>query len=170
MKFLKKIFSIFLLSFLFAGQLNSMEPIGYVDIDFIIKNSDIGKKTLEKINNLNQKNIIDLKKKEKILKDLEQQIASKKNIISKEALDEEIIIFRKKVDEFKNDQKKIINDFNEFKEKEIQVIFKKISPIINIYMEKNSLKILFDAKNIFMARNDLNLTEDILKEINQEIK
>ena len=50
------------------------------------------------------------------------------------------------------------------------MIFKKISPIINSYMEKNSLKILFDAKNIFMARNDLNLTEDILKEINQEIK
>ena len=170
MKFLKKIFSIFLMSFLFASQLNSMEPIGYVDIDFIIKNSDIGKKTLEKINNLNQQNIDDLKNKEKILKDLEQQIANKKNVISKKVLDEEIVIFRKKVDEFKNDQKKIINDFNKFKEKEIQIIFKKISPIINSYMEKNSLKILFDAKNIFMARNDLNLTEDILKEINQEIK
>ena len=37
-------------------------------------------------------------------------------------------------------------------------------------MEKNSVKILFDAKNIFMARNDLNLTNDILEAINKETK
>ena len=37
-------------------------------------------------------------------------------------------------------------------------------------MEKNSLKILFDSKNIFMARNDLNLTNDLLDVINKEAK
>ena len=37
-------------------------------------------------------------------------------------------------------------------------------------MKTKSIKILFDAKNIFMARNDLNLTNDILKEINKEAK
>ena len=54
--------------------------MAYIDIDFILKNSDIGKKTLEKINTQNNINIQDLKKKEKILKDLEIEIASKKNI------------------------------------------------------------------------------------------
>ena len=56
------------------------------------------------------------------------------------------------------------------KKKEIDKVFQTISPIINSYMEKNSVKILFDAKNIFMARNDLNLTNDILKAINKEAK
>jgi Skp family chaperone for outer membrane proteins len=37
-------------------------------------------------------------------------------------------------------------------------------------MEKKSIKILLDAQNIFMARNDLNFTDDILKEINNSIK
>jgi Skp family chaperone for outer membrane proteins len=37
-------------------------------------------------------------------------------------------------------------------------------------MEKNSVKILFDAKNVFMARNDINLTNDILDVINKEVK
>ena len=37
-------------------------------------------------------------------------------------------------------------------------------------MEQKSVKILFDAKNIFMARNDLNLTNDILEAINKETK
>ena len=170
MNYLNKLFSIFLLFFLFTNTSFSNEPVAYIDIDFILKNSNIGKKSLEKINTQNNKNIQDLKKKEKILKDLEIEIASKKNIISKEAFDKEVIIFRKNIDQFKIEQKQVIKDFNDYKKKEIDKVFQTISPIINSYMEKNSVKILFDAKNIFMARNDLNLTNDILEAINKEVK
>ncbi|MDA9687149.1 OmpH family outer membrane protein [bacterium] len=111
-----------------------------------------------------------LKKNENILKELEVEIASKKNIISKEAFDKEVISFKEKVNKFKIEQKKMIKDFNNYKKNEVDLIFKKISPIINEYMEKNSVKILLDAKNVFMARNDLNLTNDILKEINKGVK
>tara|TARA_X000000368_G_scaffold248209_1_gene196042 strand:- start:293 stop:760 length:468 start_codon:yes stop_codon:yes gene_type:complete len=148
----------------------SNETVAYIDIDFIIKNSNIGKITLETIKNRNNKNIDLLKKKEQILKDLESEISSKKNIISKEAFEKEAIIFSEKVNKFKGEQQKMIKDFNEYKKKEIDAIFQKISPIINAYMKKKSIKILFDSKNILMARNDLNLTNDILNEINKEIK
>ena len=37
-------------------------------------------------------------------------------------------------------------------------------------MEKNSVNILLDSKNIFMGSKDSNLTEDILNKINKEIK
>ena len=170
MNYLNKLFSIFVLFFLFTNTSFSNESVAYIDIDFILKNSDIGKKSIEKINAQNNINIQDLKKKEKILKDFEIEIASKKNIISKEAFDKEVIIFRKNIDQFKIEQQQIIKDFNDYKKKEIDKVFKIISPIINSYMEKNSVKILFDAKNIFMARNDLNLTSDILEVINKEAK
>jgi len=170
MNYLNKLFSIFLIFFLFTNSSFSNESVAYIDIDFILKNSDIGKKSLEKINIQNNINIQDLKKKEKILKDLEIEIASKKNIISKEAFDKEVIIFRKNIDQFKIEQQQIIKDFNDYKKKEIDKVFQIISPIINTYMEKNSVKILFDAKNIFMARNDLNFTNDILEAINKETK
>ena len=170
MKFLNKLLSIIILFFLFTNLSYSNESIAYVDIDFILKNSEIGKKTLEKINVLNNQNINDLKNKEKILKDLEIEISNKKNVISKEAFNQEVIIFQEKVNNFKLEQKKIIKDFNDYKKKEIDNIFQKISPIINSYMEKKSIKILFDAKNIFMARNNLNLTNDLLKDINEKIR
>ena len=170
MNYLNKLFSIFLLFFLFSNTSFSNEPVAYIDIDFILKNSDIGKKSLEKINTQNNINIQDLKKKEKILKDLEIEIASKKNIISKEAFDKEVTVFRKNIDQFKIEQQQIIKDFNDYKKKEIDKVFQIISPIINSYMETNSVKILFDAKNIFMARNDLNLTNDLLEAINKEAK
>ena len=37
-------------------------------------------------------------------------------------------------------------------------------------MEENSIYLLFDSKNIFMGAKKLNLTEDILKKINNELK
>ena len=63
MKFLNKSFFIFIFFFFNIAQVNSSEPIAYIDMDFIIKNSEIGKKTLNSINNLNVKNINEIKKK-----------------------------------------------------------------------------------------------------------
>ena len=78
--------------------------------------------------------------------------------------------FKKKFQEFSKEKNKIVKEFNIFKKKEIENIFKKINPIINDYMEENSVNLLFDSKNIFMGVKKLDLTEDILKKINNEFK
>ena len=170
MTFSNRLFFIFIFFFLNFAQAKSSEPIAYIDMDFIIKNSEIGKKALNSINNLNDKNISTLKKKEKLLKDLENEIISKKNIISKEQLDKEILILKEKANKFKEDQSKMVKDFKDYKKKEFDVILSKISPIINAYMEKRSVKILLDSKNILIGRSNLNLTDEVIKEINEKIE
>ena len=170
MTFSNRLFFIFIFFFFNFSQVNSSESIAYIDMDFIIKNSQIGKKKFKLINNLNQKNIDELKKKEKILNDLESEIISKKNIISKENFDKEVLLFKEKAKKFKEDQSKMIEDFNNFKKKELDAILNKISPIINAYMEKKSVKILLDSKNILIGRSNLNLTNEVIKEINEKIK
>ena len=37
-------------------------------------------------------------------------------------------------------------------------------------MEENSVSLLFDSKNIFMGAKDFDLTDDLLKKINKELK
>ena len=170
MKFSNKLLFIFLSFFLNITAVNSSEPIAYIDMDFILKNSNIGKKTLDSINILNNKNISELNKKEKILKDLENAIINKKNIISKENFDKEVLLFKEKANKFKEDQLKMVKNFNDYKKKELDGILSKISPIINTYMEKKSVKILLDSKNILIGRSNLNLTNDVIKELNEKIK
>ena len=169
MKFSSRLFFI-LIFFLNITQTNSSEPIAYIDMDFIIQNSEIGKKTLDSIKILNDKNINVLKKKEKILKDLESKIISKKNIISKDNFDKEVLLLKDKANKFKQEQSKMVKDFNNFKKRELDGILNKISPIINAYMEKKSVKILLDSKNILIGRSNLNLTNEVIKEINEKIK
>ena len=170
MKYFNRLILIIIIFFSFINISISKENLAFVNVDYLIQNSNIGKKLLANINDKDKKNLDNLKKKNKILQDLESSIKKKKNVISDEAYNKEVIDFKKKLQEFSKEKNKIVKEFNIFKKKEIENIFKKINPIIKNYMEENSVDILFDSKNIFMGAKKLNLTEDILKKINNELK
>ncbi|MDC0922232.1 OmpH family outer membrane protein [Candidatus Pelagibacter sp.] len=170
MRYFNRLILIITIFFSFTNASISKENIGFVNVDYLIQNSNIGKKLLANINDKDKKNLDNLKKKNQILQDLESSIKKKKNVISDEAYNKEVIDFKKKFQEFSKEKNKIVQEFNIFKKKEIKNIFKKINPIINDYMEENSVNLLFDSKNIFMGVKKLNLTEDILKKINNELK
>ena len=157
------------LNFTSLAKTDSEDIIAIINIDYVIQNSNIGKKFLSNIKSQDQKNLDNLKNKNIFLQELESSIKKKKNIISSEAYDKEVLEFKKKFQEFSNEKNQIVREFNDFKQKELENLFKIINPIINDYMEQNSVKILFDSKNIFMSVNELNLTEDILKKINDEL-
>ena len=169
MNYLHKFLLIFFIFFISTNLSNSKET-AFVDIDYMVANSNIGKKVLENINKLDKKNVENLRKKNKSLQELEITIKNKKNVISEDAFNNEVISFQKKVQEFKVEKNKIVKNFNNFKRKELENVFKKISPIINDYMEENSISVLLDSKNIFMGSKKSNLTEDILDKINKELK
>jgi outer membrane protein len=170
MRYFNRLILIITIFFSFTNASISKENIGFVNVDYLIQNSNIGKKLLANINDKDKKNLDNLKKKNQILQDLESSIKKKKNVISDEAYNKEVIDFKKKFQEFSKEKNKIVKEFNVFKKKEIENIFKKINPIINNYMEENSVNLLFDSKNIFMGAKKLNLTDDILKKINNELK
>ena len=75
MKTLFKI-SIFYLFFLQSALSN--EKIAYLDIDFILSNSNKGMSIIKLLEKTNQDNITKLQEKEKILKKMESDIDKKK--------------------------------------------------------------------------------------------
>jgi outer membrane protein len=170
MRYFNRLILIITIFFTFINPSISEENIAFVNIDYLIQNSNIGKKMLTNISNIDKNNLDNLKKKNKILQDLELSIKKKKNVISDEAYNKEVIDFKKKFQEFSKEKNNTVKEFNVFKKKEIENIFKKINPIINSYMEENSVDLLLDSKNIFMGARKLDLTEDILKKINKEFK
>ena len=169
MKYLNK-FLLIIFIFFMSMNLTISKETAFIDIEYIIENSNIGKKVLININKLDKENIEKLKRNNKLLQELEINIKNKKNIISEEAFKKEVILYQSKINEYKEDKNKIVKNFNDFKKKELENVFKKITPIINNYMEENSVSVLFDSKNIFMGSKKSNITEDILERINKEFK
>ena len=170
MNSIQKFFLILFLIIISLGNSYSSEKVAFIDIDYIIQNSLIGKKMLNEIKDIDTKNLDKLKKKNKILKDLETEINNKKNIISEDAFKAEVVSFRKKLQDFTNEKNQMKNEFNEYKKNKIQDIFKKINPVINEYMQTNLVDILLDKKDIFIGRKEVNLTMELLDQINKKIK
>ena len=82
---------IIFISFTFTNLAISNENIAFVNIDYLIENSNIGKKLLAEKNNKDKKNLENLKKKNNILEELEKSIKKKKNIITDEAYNKEVL-------------------------------------------------------------------------------
>jgi Skp family chaperone for outer membrane proteins len=158
---------IFFLLFLIS-PLSANEKTAFINIDYIIKNSNAGIKVLNKIDNLNKKNLDLLEKKNKSLKELESSIINKKNIISENEYNIEIQALKQKIQDFTKEKNQIVREFNAFKNNELEKILNLFKPIISDYMRRNSINILIDSKNVFMANNNSNITEIILKEINKQ--
>jgi len=164
-----KILLIILIFFSSIKFASANDQVAFIDIDYIIKNSNIGKETLEKINKLDEENIKKLKAQNKELKEQEIELKNKENIISSEAFEEEVKKLRKKIAIFSNEKNIMVKNLSQFKKVELDKVFKKIGPIVSKYMENNSITMVFDTKNMFMGNSKSDITEEILKEINNSL-
>jgi len=84
-----KFFKFFLITIFFFNinnYLQANEKIAFININYIINNSNIGKSTLKKLESINQKNIKTLQSQQKKIKDENDEIQKIKNVISKEEL------------------------------------------------------------------------------------
>jgi len=144
--------------------------IVYIDMNFILSNSNHGKLILKELENKNKTNINELESKEKILKDLEKKITNQKNILSKEDLEKKINDLKKKIVIFNEDKDKLSKEFNVIKNKSITDFMKNIEPLVSNYIKDNSINIVLDKKNVIMGNKDQDITFKILEIVDNNIK
>ena len=164
-----KIKSVIVLFFLLISTTyaNSSDKVSFIDIDFILKNSNFGKSILNEIENLNKKNIDELKNKKKELKKKEEEIKSKKKILSEEEFKKEVDLLKEKIKKYRIYKDELVKDFNQNKNKKLNLFFKEVNPIIQKFMDKNSIDILLDRKNVFIGKKNSDITNQIIQELNK---
>ena len=170
MNYKKNLIYILIIFFSTISLSKSNENIVYIDLDNIVKNTKAGKSIIDKLKVSKDSALKKFEKKEKALKKVEEDINKQKNVISKEELKNKISDFRKEIATFRNDREKLINDFNIKKIQEFEKFFKKITPIIGEYVEEKNIDIVLDKKNIFLANKNNDITNEIIKLIDDKIK
>ena len=170
MKYNKNLIYILIIFFSTISLSKSNENIAYIDLDNIVKNTKAGKSIIDKLKVSKDSALKKFEKKEKALKKVEEDLNKQKNVLSKEELKNKISDFRKEIASFRNDREKLINDFNTKKIQEFDKFFKKITPIIGEYVEQKNIDIVLDKKNIFLANKNNDITNEIIKLIDDKIK
>ena len=160
----------FILFFLLTSLSYSSEKIVYLDVDFILANSEKGKLILSNLEKKNKENIKILQSKEKTLKDEETEIIKQKNIISEVSYKEKVNKLKNKIDTFKIDKDKLVKNFNQLRRQEINKFIKLVDEILGEYVEKNAIDLVLNKKDILMGKNKYNITNEILELVNKSNK
>ena len=148
--------------------LNVNAEIAFIDINYILNNSNVGKSLnshLEKINNNNiqmfQEIENELIKKEKVL-------IAQQNVITDEEFKKKINILSEEVKKYKNDKNISKEEFNKIKILNTKKILKMINPIITKYVENNAISLVIPKKNIVVGKKKLDITSKILDILNNQ--
>ena len=165
-----KILLFFSISFFVNNSAYAESNIMYIDLDYIVSNSNPGKKLFEDLKNRENLKINELKEKEKELKNEENKILGSKNLISEDQLKTDIETFKKKLSEYKVFKEDEISKLKEIRNQEVTNLLNSINLIIETYMNENSISIVIDKKNIYIAKKEYDITNNLIELINKNIK
>ena len=158
---------IFLL--LISSNVYAENKVVYLNLDYVLSNSNIGKNLFSKLKKEEDIKLKEFKTKEINLKDEENKILASKNIISQDQLNLNIKEFRKKLEKYKKFKSDELEILKKKRNSEVINLIKQINPVIEKYMSDNSISIIIDKKNIFIADKNYDITDNLIELINKNI-
>jgi outer membrane protein len=163
----------FIILFILLNQVNFVYAevnIVFVDLNKIMTTSKPGSSILKNLNKKNNQLLNNLKKDGKKLKDDEIKLISQKNILSEEEFQSKVKKLKIEINTYNESRKKIIKDFNILKAETTDKFMKMINSIFIKYSNDKSISMIFDKKNMIIGKSELDITDEIIKIVNNEIK
>ena len=156
--------------YFFNNHLNAEQKIAIIDMDRVISTSKSGSSILKQLNDVNNKNLIFLKKQEKKFKEDETKLISQKNIISETDFEAKVIDLKSEINDHNEKRKKMITEFKRLKNENTNKLLKLINTILIKFTNENEISIILQKKNLVIGKTELDITEEVIKIINTEVK
>ena len=170
MRIFKNIFFILFFFSISISSLKAQEKVSFIDIDYILASSLAGKSLLNKLKEEEELKINIFKSKDEDFKQKESKILAKKNLISKEEINKELKSLQIEFNEYRKDKAKQIQELKTKRKRNIVNFISLLNPIIEKYMSDNSIYMVIDKKNVFIAKKDYDITNNLIELINNQIK
>ena len=168
---MKILLSSILVIFLFStNQAFSEQKIAFIDMDKIISTSKPGSSILKQLTDLNNKNLKFLENEEKKFKEKETKLISQKNIISETDFKNKVNKLKSEIKNYNQNRNKMLADFNKLKIDNTNSLLKLINPILINFSNEKEIAIIFQKKNLVVAKTQLDITGEVIKIINSEVK
>ena len=81
-----------------------------------------------------------------------------------------IINLRQEVDQFNKNRNKTIKEYEITKKNELDEFLKKITPLIEKYIAENSIGLVLNQKNVFIADKKYDITDKIIAIVDENLK
>ncbi len=162
--------SILVIFLLFTNQAFSEQKIAFIDMDRVISTSKSGSSILKQLTDLNNKNLDFLKKEEKKFKEKETKLISQKNIISENDFKNKVDELKSEIKSYNQNRNKMLADFNKLKIDNTNNLLKLINPILVKFSNDKEISIILQKKDLVVAKTQLDITDEVIKIVNSEVK
>ncbi len=166
---MKKILTIFLILFFVPKSLYA-DSLYFIDFKYILNESNAGKKAQNFLKSKLENGIKKLKDKELNIQEEEKKVIQQKKIVSAEEYKKKVTELRNKVSALQKERNTLLNDVSKLRLKAKNELLRNLNPILETYMKEKKIRIVLDKKSILLADENLNITKDIMKILNQKLK
>jgi len=156
--------------FLIVNVSQANENIRFININYIVNNSEAGKILNNLIEKKNKKFTNELNKIGKSLEEKKKKIISQKNILKKEEFEKLTKEYEVEVKNFNEKRKKKTNELSIFTAKSKKKMLDLLNPLIKNYLQKDSIQILLQKEKIIFGDEKLDITKEILEKFNSKHK
>ncbi len=139
-------------------------------MDMLVSISKPGSSIFNQLKDVNNKNLNYLKKEEKKFKEKDKKLLAQKNIISETDFKNKVEELKSEINDYNQNRKKMIKEFNKLKVENTNNLLKLITPILAKYSTENKISIILQKKDLIIGKTELDITDEIIKVINNEVK
>ena len=166
---MKKYF-FFIFFFIFFTNSYAQEKIVYLDINFLINESDAGKYINNELKKINDKNVEEFKEIELSIKTEEENILKQKNLLKEDEFNKKIENLRNKYKSYQDLSSSKSNDLKKLRNNAANQLLIIINEILAEYSTKNKISLIMEKKNVVIGKSELDITKNILELLNKKIK
>ena len=166
---IKFFFFINLILLFFVNPIYAEDKIVFIDMNYILNNSQAGKNLKSQLNERNKIIKNKLKNFQNEINEKKEKILAQKNVITEDEYNNRLKEIQEEVIKINNLMSKEDKNLAEFKKKIEKEYFQKLNPIIEKYSLENSIGIILNKKDLLMAKNTLDITEEIFNLFNEKV-
>ena len=161
---------LFLFLFIINSPVVSEQKIVFVDMDRLVSVSKPGSSIFKQLKVINNRNLDLLKKEETKFKEKEKKLIIQKNLITEADFKNKVEKLKSEINSYNQDRIKMIEEFNKLKVENTNNLLKQINQILTKYSTENEISIILQKKDLIIGKTELDITDKIIKIINDEIK
>ncbi len=161
---------IFLFLFIFNFSSSKAEVPYILNFNFVLNESVAGKKAQDFLKNKLEKGLKKLKEKESKIQEEEKKIIQQKKLITPEEYKKKVTELRNEVSSLQKERNSLLESISKNRAKARSELLKNLNPILKEYMKEKNIRMVLDKKSILLADEKLDITQDIIKRLNEKLK
>ena len=166
---MRHIVKYFLITFLllFCTNILAQEKIAILDLKYVLNESKAGKGAQEFLKKSYSDNIKKFKDVEMVLKKEEEDLLTKKTVLSKEEYSKKSDTLRKKVIDYRSQRRAAMDKITTQRAESRAILIKSINPILSTYIKENNIAVVINKVNTLGGNPENDITQIIVEKLDK---